>query len=189
MNETASDYMYMYPALYAFGPNSFSLTFLSGSSRQMENLLDSDHISMERSPVLVSHRAARDLNTERHEGASFKASLMDQESSRPIIPGNASRVKFVADDSTMSNSSSLGNEIQTLNIDNADSAADVLTPSRTEEAVNFAPQFKEEYYHNNNNKQEFHDGDRSTEDVNDDELDTGGIFDFSEEGNITVIFH
>ncbi|KAL7151322.1 hypothetical protein ABFS83_04G022900 [Erythranthe nasuta] len=71
-----------------------------------------------------------------------------------------------------------GNEIPSSNLDNADSASENLLHSKSEEkTVDFAQLFKEEYY----NKPEFHDRDRSTEDV-DDDIDTGGMFDFSEEG-------
>ncbi|KAL0371371.1 UNVERIFIED_CONTAM: Autophagy-related protein 18g [Sesamum angustifolium] len=115
-----------------------------GSSRRMENLLDLDHMSIDRSPILVSH-AASDLNTERDESGSFKVSLMDQRY-RPIIPIPSvnSHVNFMVDHATISRSSSLGNEIPLLNVENTDSAVDVM-PSRTEETVDFAHLFKEEY--------------------------------------------
>ncbi|KAL0389558.1 UNVERIFIED_CONTAM: hypothetical protein Scaly_0312900, partial [Sesamum calycinum] len=99
---------------------------------------------IDRSPILVSH-AASDLNTERDESGSFKVSLMDQRY-RPIIPIPSvnSHVNFMVDHATISRSSSLGNEIPLLNVENTDSAVDVM-PSRTEETVDFAHLFKEEY--------------------------------------------
>lgn len=159
----------------------------------MENLLDLDHMSVDRSPILVSH-AASDLNTERDMTTSIKGS-------GPIIPfpsQNTCIVNFAVDNGTISRSSSLGNEIPLLNVDNTDSAADILMPSRTKETVDFAQLFKEGYY----NKPEFHDRHKSTEIVTD-EMNTGGntheeekladeepeeegwiggMFDFSEEG-------
>lgn len=172
-------------------PPSFSSTESSegGSSRRMENLLDLDHMSIDRSPILVSH-AASDLNTERDDTTSLKGS-------RPIIPcpsRNTCNGNLLVDNATISRSSSLGNDMQSLNVDNTDSDADILMPSRTEATVDFAPLFKEGYY----NKPEFLDHHQSTEVMTDEanagdntheeeKLDEeegwiGGMFDFSEEG-------
>ncbi|KAL0435801.1 UNVERIFIED_CONTAM: Autophagy-related protein 18g [Sesamum radiatum] len=166
-------------------PPSFSSTESSegGSSRRMENLLDLDHMSIDRSPILVSH-AASDLNRERDESGSFKVSLMDQRY-RPIIPIPSvnSHVNFLVDHATISRSSSLGNEIPLLNVDNTDSAVDVM-PSRAEETVGFAHLFKEEYC----NKPEVgtdemgNSGNSHEEEKPEDEGWIGGMFDFSEEG-------
>ncbi|KAI3449575.1 hypothetical protein Pfo_006240 [Paulownia fortunei] len=144
--------------------------------------------STESSEGVLVHHAVSDLNTEREESTSLKVSLMDQRS-RPIImpfpSKNTCSVNFVVDNAAISRSSSLGNEIPSLNVDNTDSAADILMPSRTEETVDFAQLFKEGYC----NKPEFHDRHRSTEgycDTHEEEKPEeegwiGGMFDFSEE--------
>ncbi|KAK4418216.1 Autophagy-related protein 18g [Sesamum alatum] len=168
-------------------PPSFSSTESSegGSSRRMENLLDLDHMSIDRSPILVSSHAASDLNTERDESGSFKVSLVDQRY-RPIIPipsANSHVVNFLVDHATISRSSSLGNEIPLLNVDNTDSAVDVM-PSRTEETVGFEHLFKEEYCNNPEvgTDEMGNSGNSHEEEKPEDEGWIGGMFDFSEEG-------
>lgn len=154
----------------------------------MDNLLDLDHMSIDRSPILVS-RAGSDLNTEKDECTTLKVSLMDQRS-RPIIPipsANSRSVNFLVDNATISRSSSLGNEIPLLNVDNIDSAVDAM-PSRTEETIGFGHLFKEGYC----NKPEVgtdemdNGGNSHEEEKPEDEGWIGGMFDFSEEGRTQV---
>lgn len=152
----------------------------------MENLLDLDHMSVDRSPILVGHT---------EDTTSLKGS-------RPIIPCPSQSTcngNLLVDNAAISRSSSLGNEMQSLNVDNPDSDADILIPSRTDAAVNFAPLFKEGYY----NKPEFLDHRQSTEVMTheanagdntheEEKLEDeegpqeegwiGGMFDFSEDG-------
>lgn len=147
----------------------------------MENFLDLDHMSVDRSPTI----AASDLNLEREETMSYKGS-------RPVpsFPSRNTNSRSV-ENGTVSRSSSPGNEIPSLN---SDSAADVLKPSKTEATVDFVQLFKEGYY----NKPEFHNLHKSTDvvtdemnngDINTHEMEKhaeegwiGGMFDFSEEG-------
>lgn len=148
----------------------------------MDNLLDLDHMTIDRSPMLVNH-AAGDLN-------------------KPVIscsPQITCNGNLHADNAAISRSSSLGNEMQSLNVDNTNSDAENLVPLRTDANVEFAPLFKEGYY----NKPEFLDHRNSTDimtnDTNagdntqeeekledeegpQDEGWIGGMFDFSEEG-------
>ncbi|XP_047941742.1 autophagy-related protein 18g-like isoform X1 [Salvia hispanica] len=130
-------------------PPSFSSTESSegGSSRRMENLLDLDHMAIDRPQTLGGH-------------AEDKTGLRG--GSRAIIPypsqNTCNRILLV-DNAAISRSSSLGNEMQSLHIDNPNSEADILIPSRIESTVDFGPLFKEGYY----NKPELLDRCQSTE--------------------------
>ncbi|KAL6564280.1 hypothetical protein OROMI_015730 [Orobanche minor] len=172
-------------------PPSFSSTESSegGSSRRMENLLDLDHMNIDRSPVRISHTAS-DTNRGTDDSTSLKISLADQRS-RPIITSlpskNTRNVDFAVHNSASSGSSLPEHEI---NDDHADSAADVLMPSETDEkTMDFAQLCKEGYC---DNKPEFvtdemddsggnnsHDEERHEDG---EEGWIGGMFDFSEEG-------
>lgn len=148
----------------------------------MDNLLDLDHMSIDRSPMLVIH-AASDL-------------------SKPIITctsQNTCNGNLHVNNATISRSSSLGNEMQSLKVDDTNPDAEILLPSRIDADADFSPLFKEGYY----NKPEFLDHRNSTDimtnDANagdntheeekledeegpQDEGWIGGMFDFSEEG-------
>ncbi|KAL1558469.1 autophagy-related protein 18g-like [Salvia divinorum] len=169
-------------------PPSFSSTESSegGSSRRMENLLDLDHMTIDRSQILVGH-------------AEDKSGL---KGSRAIIPypsQNTCNRNLLVDNAAISRSPSLGNEMQSLHIDNPNSDADIRIPSRIDTTVDFGPLFKEGYC----NKPEFLDRCQSTEvmtrdakagdDTHEEEKlqdeegpqEEGwisGMFDFSEEG-------
>ncbi|XP_047979993.1 autophagy-related protein 18g-like [Salvia hispanica] len=129
-------------------PSSFSSTESSegGSSRRMENLLDLDHMSVDRSPIVVAHAEGK---------TGVKGSM-------PIIPcpsQNTCNGNILSDNAAISRSSSLGNEMQLLNVDNPDSDTDNVMPLRNDATVDFAPLFKEGYY----NKPELPDHQQSTE--------------------------
>ncbi|KAK6164734.1 hypothetical protein DH2020_001598 [Rehmannia glutinosa] len=172
-------------------PPSFSSTESSegGSSRRMENLLDLEHMSIDRSPVLLVSHAANDLNAGRDESTNLKVSLMDQRSKPIIMPLPSKNNNYVVDNATISRSSSSGNEIPSLNVDSADSAV----PSKTEKTVDFAQLFKEGYC----NKPEYPEvatdemdtgGNNSHEEEKPEEEEgwIGGMFDFSEEGRLVA---
>ncbi|CAA0828144.1 Autophagy-related protein 18g [Striga hermonthica] len=180
-------------------PPSFSSTESSegGSSRQMENLLDLDHMSIVRSPVRPVHTPTELKVTARDESINLKVPLADPRSrpiAMPLPPENAPNAKFLVDNGGISRSFSPENELPPLNVvDKTDSGSDVLMPLETEKReVDFAQFFKEGYC----NKLE------CGESVNDEMNDTGGsnnshreddkaeeeegwiggMFDFSEEG-------
>ncbi|GER24789.1 homolog of yeast autophagy 18 (ATG18) G [Striga asiatica] len=194
-------------------PPSFSSTessegdqtrcFSSGSSRQMDNLLDLDHMSIVRSPVRPFHTPTELKITARDESKNPKVPLADPRSkpiSMPLPPKNAPNAKFLVDNGSISSSDSPENEPPPLNVvENTDSGSDVLVPLKTEKKeVDFAQFFKEGYC---NNKLEF------GEAVNDEMDDTGGsnnshhedekgdeeegwiggMFDFSEEASISTL--
>ncbi|GFQ02348.1 autophagy-related protein 18g [Phtheirospermum japonicum] len=165
-------------------PPSFSSTESSegGSSRRMENLLDLDHMSIDRSPVRVTH-AASDLNRGRDEKSNTNLSVSLSE---PItMPLPSKNINFAADNGTISRSSSLGNEILSPDVvdNNTDSAL-----KADEKTVDFAQLFKEGYC----DKPKFSevasdemDGDNNIHDEEKPEEEEGwigGMFDFSEEG-------
>ncbi|KAL6516050.1 hypothetical protein OROGR_019355 [Orobanche gracilis] len=171
-------------------PPSFSSTESSsgGSSRRMENLLDLDHMNIDRSPVRISHTVS-DTNTGMNVSTSLKISLADQRS-RPIITSlpskNTRNADFAVHNSASSGSSLPEHEI---NADRADSAADVLMPSETnEKTMDFAQLCKEGYC---DNKPEFVSeemddcgGNNSHEEERQEDGEEGwigGMFDFSEE--------
>ncbi|XP_042061980.1 autophagy-related protein 18g-like [Salvia splendens] len=127
---------------------SFSSTESSegGSSRRMENLLDLDHMSVDSPPIVVGHAEGK---------TGVKGSM-------PIIPcpsQNTCDGNLLLDNAAISRSSSLGNEMQLLNVDNPDSDTDIVIPLRNDATVDFSPLFKEGYY----NKPELPDHQQSTE--------------------------
>ncbi|XP_051141840.1 autophagy-related protein 18g-like isoform X1 [Andrographis paniculata] len=162
-----------------------------GSSRRMENLLDLDHVSLDRCQVHVS-RSSSDSILERDDNTNLKISLIDQRcKSIPTVPAaNVRSVNFADDNAVISRSSSMGNVNPSSNTDDTDSDAD-LRRSRTKETVDLLELFNEGYC----NKPEFHDQQRSIEggsataetnanannqeEENSEEGWIGGMFDFS----------
>ncbi|KZV30857.1 autophagy-related protein 18g [Dorcoceras hygrometricum] len=124
--------------MYHSKPPSFSSTESSegGSSRQIECLLDLDHMNIDRSPINIS-RSANTLDMEREEMTSIKASLMDPRS----VHNSAD---FVVGNTSLSGSSSSANEYSSSDV-SSDSAAEILMPSGTEKEVDFGQFFKEGY--------------------------------------------
>ncbi|KAL2510619.1 Autophagy-related protein 18g [Abeliophyllum distichum] len=184
--------------IYHSEPPSFSSTESSdgGSSRRIENLLDLEHMNIDKSPVHISHSPS-DLNDEREQSTNLKTSIMDQRSGTaiPLTPEQLHRVDFPVDNNTTTSMlCSSGNETPLLNADNTNSVADILMPSGKEKTVDFEQFFKEGYC----NKPNICDPHQSIEVENNQEEGTrnnsnekekpeedewiGGVFEFSEEG-------
>lgn len=150
----------------------------------MENMLDLDHMSIDKCQIVGSH-PANDMIRERDADSCIKVSLMDQRS-RSIMTFN------LVDDATIRRSSSQSNQIPSLDVDSADAKMGNIRASRAaEDKVDFAQLFKEGYC----NESEFQshkistgltDEIDSSGDTHEEKLEEegwiGGMFDFSEEG-------
>ncbi|XP_051118660.1 autophagy-related protein 18g [Andrographis paniculata] len=176
---------------------SFSSTESSdgGSSRRMENLIDLEHMSIDKCPTLICHPASNVI-TERNVDTAIKVSMTDHKSSPviPFPPTNTNASNLVVENGTLSRSYSPGSEIlPSLDADGTGSNPDILRPSSDGDTVNFAQLFKEGYC----NEPLFPDhhestgggtdemdggGDMPEEEKPEEEGWMGGMFDFSEEG-------
>lgn len=161
-----------------------------GSSRRMENLLDLDHMNLDRCQMLASHPSG-DLIPGRDENSGHKVSLTDHRCNTilTVPPANVRAVNLSVDNAISSRSSSMGDESPSSNVDDTDSDADILRPSRTGKTVDFIELFKEGYCDKPDSQDphipmedvtdEIHrDGNTHEEENHDEEGWIGGMFDF-----------
>ncbi|XP_022851064.1 autophagy-related protein 18g [Olea europaea var. sylvestris] len=178
-------------------PPSFSSTESSdgGSSRRIENLLDLEHMNIDKSPMHFSNSPS-ELHVGREQSTSLKTSIMDQRSGNDMpLAREQGRVDFNVDNNTTASMScSSGNETPLLDADNTDSVEDILMPSGMEKTVDFGQFFKEGYCNKpdirephqtidvENNQEEGSSSNSNDKEKTEDDEWIGGVFEFSEEG-------
>lgn len=125
----------MYRTVIFCGQIHFS-RFLSGTSRKIENLLDLDHMNIDKSQIHISH-SMREFNEEREQTINPKTSIMDQRyrTFMLLTPEHCRRVDFHVDNNTTTSiSCSSRNQTSLLKADKS---------SGTKKTVDFEQFFQE----------------------------------------------